>query len=273
MRLALPSGALVGPVPDAHGPDAHGPDAHGLDAAGLGALPGAAQVVRGWLLQLAGGLRIDLPEPAIDERLRRSRAEACLGPLADPEAEPERFLLTAGQRASMRLLDGIRADDVAATASLLAGSFRKATLTPWGAAALVAASDALVALGDARAAADARAVAGRLGAPAPVPEDAPDDHGRYEAWLTRRLAVADGPGAGPMVRLLPSFPAGWLGADLSAYQVATRAGPVGFAVRWHGERPALLWEAPLGVVVTCPGLDPDWSSSDPQGEALLAAPR
>ena len=267
LRLALPSGAF----------DGHVVDARVLDGRVLGTLPEAAQVVRGWQLQLAGGLRIDLPEPTMDERLRRSRAEACLGAPADPEAEPERFLLAAGQRASMRLLDGIRADDVAAAASLLVGSSRKGAPTPWAAAALVAASEVLAALGDERAATDARAMAARLGAAAPVPDDAPGDDGRFEAWLTRLLAVADGPAGARIVRLLPTFSdalrAAWLGANLSAYQVPTLAGHVGFALRWHGERPALLWEAPLGVVVTCPGLDPDWSSSEPQGETLLAAPR
>ena len=39
-----------------------------------------------------------------------------------------------------------------------------------------------------------------------------------------------------------------------------RAGPVSFSVRWHGERPALLWEAPPGTRLTAPGLDAAWSS-------------
>jgi hypothetical protein len=132
----------------------------------------------------------------------------------------------------------------------------------------VGAVDVLHALGDARAVADARAAAGRMAAAGSAPEEAPDDEAHYEAWLTRRLATADR----GTVRLLPTFPTAWRGATLSAYQVPTLAGPVGFAVRWHGARPALLWEAPLGAVVTCPGLDPAWSSTEPSGEALLAAP-
>jgi hypothetical protein len=55
------------------------------------------------------------------------------------------------------------------------------------------------------------------------------------------------------------------------HDAPTRRGPVSYAVRWHGTRPALLWDAPDGVELRAPGLDPSWSSSVPRGEALLAA--
>lgn len=243
-----------------------------LGADDLAVLPDAAAVVRGWQRQLAGGLHADLPEPTVDERLCRSRAEACLAAEPDPTAEPERFLHRAATMARLSLLDrhdGDTAVDVATAAGELARLHRRSATTPWGvAAALVAAHDVLRALGDDRGAADATAVARRLPTAEAAPAEAPVDDLRYEAWLTRRLAVSDG----ATVAVLPSFPAAWRGSNLSAYEVPTSAGPVGFAVRWHGARPALLWEAPLGVVVTCPGLDPTWSSTDPRGEALLAAP-
>jgi hypothetical protein len=49
-----------------------------------------------------------------------------------------------------------------------------------------------------------------------------------------------------------------------------------YAVRWHGERPALLWElvgrhgAATPVRLTAPGLDRSWSTTAPKGEALLS---
>ena len=43
-------------------------------------------------------------------------------------------------------------------------------------------------------------------------------------------------------------------------------------MRWHGARPALLWDAPAGVELRVPALDPAWSSSEAAGEALLAEP-
>jgi hypothetical protein len=253
LRVALPATSLL--TPD-----------------DLSQLPDAAAVVRGWQRQLAGGLHVDLPEPAVDERLCRSRAGSCLAADTDPMVDPERYLHRAATLARLGLLDvrdGDAAAEVAAAAGELARRHRRAAATPWGAAAaLVAAHDVLRSLGDDRGASDAAAVARRLPAAEAAPEEPPVDDLRYEPWLEGRLAVSDG----PTVRILPSFPVSWRGANLSAYQVPTMAGPVGFAVRWHGARPALLWEAPLGVVVTCPGLDPTWSSTEPSGEALLAAP-
>jgi hypothetical protein len=77
--------------------------------------------------------------------------------------------------------------------------------------------------------------------------------------------------------LCPVWPDRWLGAGVEVHGLRTTIGVVSFAVRWHGERPALLWEVEphddLGPVrLTAPGLDPGWSSTDLRGDALLAAP-
>ena len=67
------------------------------------------------------------------------------------------------------------------------------------------------------------------------------------------------------------WPAEWRGLPLDVRDAPTRSGPVSFSVRWHGERPALIWETPEGVCLRAPGLDADWSTNDPRGETLLAA--
>lgn len=89
--------------------------------------------------------------------------------------------------------------------------------------------------------------------------------------------------------LVSAFDPGWYGHGVEAYDLASVWGPVGFAIRWHGERPALLWQigtdgvddrhgrsgtGPDGVgpVLTAPGLDPSWRGSGASGDALLAAP-
>jgi hypothetical protein len=75
------------------------------------------------------------------------------------------------------------------------------------------------------------------------------------------------------VDLLPGFRTEWLGQHLAVHDVPLRAGLLSYAVRWHGARPALLWDAPVGVTLRAPALDPDWSSTAAVGEGLLAEPR
>jgi hypothetical protein len=71
------------------------------------------------------------------------------------------------------------------------------------------------------------------------------------------------------VALFTDWPREWLGQPIDVRDAPTRLGPVSCSVRWHGERPALLWEGPEGTTFTAPGLDSTWSSSEPRGEALL----
>jgi hypothetical protein len=82
--------------------------------------------------------------------------------------------------------------------------------------------------------------------------------------------------------LSSAVPETWFGQGWEVHDAPTAHGRLSYAVRWHGERPALLWEieAPEGstgsagpvdeVRLTAPGLDPTWSSTLPKGEALLA---
>jgi hypothetical protein len=72
------------------------------------------------------------------------------------------------------------------------------------------------------------------------------------------------------VVLLDDWPRDWIGQPIDVRNAPTRRGPVSCSVRWHAERPALLWEGPADTEFTAPGLDPTWSSRDPSGEALLA---
>jgi len=88
------------------------------------------------------------------------------------------------------------------------------------------------------------------------------------------------------VDLLPAVPAEWLGQPIEVHDLPTRHGRLSFAIRWHGERPALLWDlvaqtdpeitgsgtSAKPVTLRCSGLDPAWSTMELRGEALLAAP-
>jgi len=74
------------------------------------------------------------------------------------------------------------------------------------------------------------------------------------------------------VDVLPGFRVAWLGQSVAAHDIPTRAGLCSFALRWHGARPALLWDMPPGTTVRAPALDPAWSSNEPVGDTLLAEP-
>jgi hypothetical protein len=72
------------------------------------------------------------------------------------------------------------------------------------------------------------------------------------------------------VAMFDDWPGEWIGQPIDVRDAPTRRGPVSCSVRWHGERPALLWEGPADTTFTAPGLDPTWSSRDARGDALLA---
>lgn len=82
------------------------------------------------------------------------------------------------------------------------------------------------------------------------------------------------------LRLLAHMPGTWSGRSLEVTGVSTASGSVGYAVRWHGERPAVLWElapgapgrtVPDDLAVSAPGLDPAWHAAGATGEALLGS--
>jgi hypothetical protein len=89
----------------------------------------------------------------------------------------------------------------------------------------------------------------------------------------RHSVVTDTAAGGPELHLLPSPPPEWHGANVSAHDLPTRFGRLSLAVRWHGPRPALLWELDGrddgAVTLRAPTLDPEWSTAQRRGEALL----
>jgi hypothetical protein len=101
--------------------------------------------------------------------------------------------------------------------------------------------------------------------------------------LVRSLAALDDDKG---IDLLPVVPTEWLGQPIEVHDLPTRHGRLSFAIRWHGERPALLWDLvgqadpaiaagrgpSASVTLRCSGLDPVWSSTEQRGEALLSAP-
>jgi hypothetical protein len=74
------------------------------------------------------------------------------------------------------------------------------------------------------------------------------------------------------------FPDGFddsrLGVNVEGHHIPAGAGrTISLAIRWHGERPAVIWEVdgPPGLLLRS-GVDPHWTSVESRGEALWSAP-
>ncbi|MFI5046716.1 MAG: hypothetical protein ACHQIG_06600 [Acidimicrobiia bacterium] len=207
-------------------------DGAGLAAVNLTAVPTPDAVARGWRAQLGRGMRVDVPDAVLADAIDASRAQ----------------LLLAGQ--------AWRADP-AVYAALEDWGFDDEALAAWARLGLI----------------DRRRSRRRARSPAAPSWDA-----------LRRLAATESSPAellrgvrdtlvrdeGTVISVLSEWPAEWHGRPLDVRDAPTRRGPVSCSVRWHGDRPALLWEAPPGVTLRAPGLDPAWSTTEPRGETLLS---
>jgi hypothetical protein len=172
----------------------------GLGATEPAALPDAAAVARGWIAQLDRGMRVTLPDDALQTAVDAARAATVL----------------AGQ--AWKVVPEV-----------------VAVLEDWG---LDPEARARVA-----------------------------DTGPALLAALRGVVVRE---SDDTVELLGDWPSDWIGLPIDVRDAPIRRGPVSYSVRWHGDRPALLWEVPDGVRVTTPGLDPTWSTNESRGEALLA---
>lgn len=234
-----------------------------------GGLPPAAQVSRGWLALCDRASRLLLPDTSVVDSVVRARCELLLCGPEEPAADAVAFLLGVGELVRM----GSRADDwmpdVAEAVAALVGRLDDPLLV----AALDAAERVCRAAGDARATRDLEQVRSRLLADrqrrgAPVSPSLSEPAGaRLIATVERSIA------AGPAL-FAEGLPEPWLGQHLEVYGVPTGpASAVSFAVRWHGARPALLWEQTgTPVELTAPVVAPGWSSADRTGEALWPSP-
>jgi hypothetical protein len=246
-----------------------------------GELPSARQVASGWATHSSRAARLEVP----DRRLR------------DAISASTRFLLLADDHSSLETIAarweilGERPEvDPLRLAAMVEAWARHVPPEPSGHRALPAIAALLDAMGEPRAAEDVRAIHGshasaseldldeRLATASPTWTWATERRGHDLACngalllVVRDLLVAELEGA---LALSPVVPDGWLGLGWEVHGLPTACGRLSFAIRWHGDRPALLWEldrdARLGPVrLTTPRLDPSWSTTDPRGEALLA---
>jgi hypothetical protein len=236
-------------------------------------VPQPAQVVRGWLAQTERASRLVLPESALVERIVHERCELLLGGVADAQDDPIGYLLGVDELGRLGVDTSEWVPDVVTVAEAVARAAARAGSLSWEVdRALVATSDTLARCHESRGVDDVAELRRRLGGRGGASLAAPAGL-RAIAWTEDRLArpLADGTCA-----LLPGgVPSAWLGQSFETYRLPAGGGRcVSFAVRWHGERPALLWEVtgPPGLRLTGGGADPSWSTTEARGEALLAPP-
>jgi hypothetical protein len=223
----------------------------------------ADQVARGWVAQTETGTRFVVPDDALLERVVAARCDALLTVPGDDDAVAR--VLAIAERVRLGESPAPWVDDVAAGAAAVVRAARRCGAGWDDLAALEAAADVLRRAGETLGAHDADGVWARFAPGGPMP-DQPPAGVRVVAWLAGRLVQRGDDGAD----LLPGFSPAWAGQGVDVYRVPVGPDTVGFAVRWHGERPALLWEASARLYLTCSALDPAWSTHAPRGEALLA---
>ncbi|CAB4880554.1 unannotated protein [freshwater metagenome] len=265
--ISLPAGSVVFPV--GHHSTIRVALAHTPGTTQLpDGLASAAQVARGWetILERAG--RIAVPEESVVADIAVLRCELALNGPVEPSEDPVAFLLDVGQLVRL----GERADPwVPDVADAIAAVARR-PLTWDVAAALDAAALVLHRAGETRAVRDVARMRSAAATVLPSLLDADCNDSRVLAWHEQRLARCTGAGGADL--LSGGIPDTWLGANFEAHQLPIGpAATVSFAVRWHGERPAVLWEV-LGdaVRLTAATIAPEWAAAADKGEALWPAP-
>ena len=227
-------------------------------------LPSAVQVVRGWTTLTERASRFVLPDgergSSLVERIASERSELALGAVPHADDDPVEYCLALGELIRMgerpehwlpELVDAV------------------AAIGPepgWDGDAALAAADRALAAGDERRARRDLARIVERRSPSAFPAAVPDGL-RAVPWIEQLMATG---GA-----LVPTgVPTAWLGQPLEVYGVPTiGTSTVSFAIRWHGARPAVLWEQSGDPVeLTSPVLAPGWCTTEPTGEALWPEP-
>lgn len=260
--ISLPEGSFV--LPLGHAASLRVGIAHAAGGPGpLPQVPEFIRVVDGWLDIANRAGRVVLPEAsaAWAESVTTARCDSALGVYDD--VDPASYLINLDQLVRMNLLQGA-ADLDAWLLELVASVEALGPDRSWLAgAALRAGQRVLRSADEDRALRDLTKILARRG-DAERPDERPTGLAVIP-WVEEALVV-DG-------RLLPGgIPADWVGQSFEAHGLPSAVdSTVSYAVRWHGPRPAVLWEQTGDIRLSSPSVDPAWSSDRSAGEALWAA--
>jgi hypothetical protein len=240
----------------------------GRGAGTLPSVPSAEDVMRGWLGVIDRSPRLSLPDDVVRVGMLRDRSELLLSREPNVGDDPVAFLLTVSEQVRCGQPAEPFVDDVVVAAVAVAKLSKKSAAW-FSTVALARASEVLRQAHQPQAADDVDRMRMKLPRAQPL-VSSPNESPAYR--LARTLDGLASAQNDELVLLADLVPAAWFGQPLEVHDAPFTNGSVSFAVRWHGERPALLWESTHLGLIRCPGLDPSWSGTGPKGEALLAAP-
>ena len=247
-----------------------------LKASELEGLPSYEQVERGWLAALQTSSRVDLPELSWSTLLTQKRCEILLSEpqVSDRQTDEVEFVLDIAERVRLGDKAAQWASDVAVAAERIIKRCAQNKVVQWDEdRAILAAGMVLDRAGESRGRDDVARVWSRLVDPGVSRELSAltKSSSRGPAWIESQLVAHRRDGT---IDICPrGIDESWLGVNFECHKLlATPLHTISYAVRWHGERPALLWDidGPTGVRVVASAIDKTFSSTDIRGETLLS---
>ena len=267
-----------------------------MSAQELESLPSFEQVERGWLAALRVASRVDVPEASWENILTTQRCKLLLagggGATSDgASSSGDDFvdlILDRAERVKLGDKPGQWVDEVAAATESVIRRCAKNRDAKWfEERAIVSAGMVLNRAGETRGQKDiaqawSRVVSDAAGVGAfsslsdvgaAISRDqlASFSGVRQIAWVESQLVAQR---RDNVIEICPrGVEAAWLGANFECHRlVASPEHLISFAVRWHGDKPALLWEidGPPGARVAASAVDGTFSSTEMRGETLLS---
>jgi len=253
-----------------------------LTAQEIESLPSFEQVERGWLGALQISSRVDVPNLSWSSVLTSQRCKVLLSNSAELAESSDislvvDLLLDRAERVRLGDKTARWVDEVAVATERILKQCAKTQSVQWfEERALLGAGMVLNRAGESRGLQDFVSVWSRLAEAGRISDLAlasPEIAGtvRQIAWIESQLVAQRRDG---VIEICPcGIDKSWLGVNFECHKLlASPEHLISYAVRWHGEKPALLWEidGPVGTKVAASAIDRTFSSTEMRGETLLS---
>ena len=257
-------------------------DSRQISAGELESLPSFEQVERGWLAALQISSRVDVPDLSWSSALTSQRCKVLLSNSAELDESSDinllvDLLLDRAERVRLGDKPAQWVDEVAVATERILKQCAKTQSVQWfEERALLGAGMVLNRAGESRGLQDFVSVWSRLAEAGRISDLAlasPEIAGtvRQIAWIESQLVAQRRDG---VIEICPcGIDKSWLGVNFECHKLlASPEHVISYAVRWHGEKPALLWEidGPVGAKVAASAIDRTFSSTEMRGETLLS---